>query len=197
MEERLPETRENVPHASLSDIGRRPGCVHYFVAAVGSMIIGIAIPSLLVGLRLSRKGLFDEKPEYLLKNIGLLFVLGIAVCGPGAMLLSTLLLSKLSRPSVLRTQYKTMLTGAQGGIAIAFLNVPGYFIAIVLRNDTFVQLRVALLFVVSGCTCGLWVAWQAWRSSHPGERFLPRFTLQTLILLVILWGAVLVVFQPA
>jgi hypothetical protein len=77
------------------------------------------------------------------------------------------------------------------GAAIAFLNFPGYLAVAIVHPP-----RVALLFLVAGATCGLWVGWHAWRATHLDAPRWPRFSLKTLWLLAMAWGALLVIFAP-
>jgi len=59
-----------------------------------------------------------------------------------------------------------------------------------------IALRIALLFVVTGATCGAWIAWQAYRERHPERGFFPRFSLRTLIVGAFSWGLLLAVYMP-
>jgi hypothetical protein len=78
------------------------------------------------------------------------------------------------------------------GVACAFLNLPGY------AAGMYVGLpRLLALFVVAGATCGLWIAWQAYRNIHPEAGCFPQYRLSTLLMLVIAWGVVLALFTPA
>ncbi len=120
----------------------------------------------------------------------------IILCGPGAVVLSVVLLRNLAHLTWGWTQRKTLAAGVLSGIWLAFMNVPGYFVVEILRGDTDVSARIALLFIVAGASCGLWIGWLAWKAWHPGERFFPRFSLRTLVLLVLLWGGAMLAFQP-
>lgn len=171
------------------------GIVYYLEAALGSVMIGVSLPCLLVSLRTIDKSQPIEIGSVFADVIGTLIVATI-FCGPGAVVLSIILLKILAPRSVGWTLRQTMCAGVLAGVAMAFLNLPGYFVFEILKYDTFLVVRVALLFAVAGASCGLWIAWQAWRATRPQERFLPRFSLRTLLLLVFLWGAVMLAFQP-
>ncbi|MEI6233975.1 MAG: hypothetical protein WCT04_13040 [Planctomycetota bacterium] len=170
--------------------------LNHIKAALGSIFIGVTLPSILVCLHLYEIKLGGPPHEIMQEEFVILLVAGTIFCGPGASVLSSILLLILERRSLVWTLQQTMWGGVLGGIAMAFLNVPGYMVGFILEDDPYVYSRVTLLFAVAGSTCGLWIAWVAWRSQHPGERFLPRFSLRTLIVVVLLWGAVMLAFQP-
>lgn len=172
------------------------GIRYYGAAALGSVAIGILLPFFLVCLRLMGK---PQSAAHQFVDWGLdsLFV-AMFFCGPGAFLLALVLFKVLMLESQARnwSQARTFVWGAVLGPVFATINFPGYFVGDVLKADDFIFERVMLLFAVAGTTCGLWVAWQAWRASHRHEKFLPRFSLRTLMLMVVLWGCAMLAFQP-
>ena len=89
-----------------------------------------------------------------------------------------------------------LLIGALSGCFIGYLNLPIFAAASFLNGKGWEAPQEAMLFVVSGATCGAWIAWQAFREVQPGRGFLPRFSLRTLILLVLAWGALLALLLP-
>ncbi len=172
------------------------GCLNYLMAALGSVLIGVTLPCALVGLRTLGNIQIQNGPDHHHFDFVDMVVVAIIFCSPGAIVFSLLLLAILERQAANWSLRRSMVEGAIFGIMMAFANVPGYFAIVLLQGDTFVYARVMLLFVVAGASCGIWIAWQAWRKTHPQERFLPRFSLRTIMLLVLLWGAVMLVFQP-
>lgn len=171
------------------------GCLYYIWAALGSILIAVTLPVLLVALRVcihpQRSG--EDAVAMLLAMVA-----GAAfLCSPLTIILSSVLLMMLAQSKEVRTMKQTIQAGAIRGVGMAFLNLPGYFsAAFMIRDDSFAVLRMILLFIVAGSSCGVWIGWQAWRVRNPGERFFPRFTLQTLLLFVFLWGGVMLAFQP-
>ena len=92
----------------------------------------------------------EKLPDILFKGFLILFAL-----------LQPLYTSELKEPR--------FRSAAALGMGLSFLNLPGYLVA------TFVPLfHTFVLFLVSGATCGLWVGWQVWRSTHPEAGWLPH-----------------------
>ena len=195
----VPSSPDHVINPSLKRISVKrgsPGCFRYIKAVVGSVFIGVTLPSILVIMRCI------HQPQYthgLYSEIGPIgtFAAALFGCGPGAVLLSCVLLSTLSNRKDELTLRETFKAGAVSGIKFAFLNVPGYLVFTILVDDNFAIVRVLMLFVVAGATCGMWIAWQAWSGWYAETRILPRFTLSTLMVFVFAWGAVMLLFQPA
>jgi hypothetical protein len=79
---------------------------------------------------------------------------------------------------------------ALGGVLLSFLNIPAYFFSFMVPS----MWHTMVLFIVAGIMCGLWIAWQAHRFRHPDSPVLPRFSLRSLILAVVVWGALLSAF---
>ena len=114
-------------------------------------------------------------------------------------MLALILMSFLALKTPQWSVKRSITSGALWGMGLAFLNFPGLCVLEFLydEHEPIVSvLRVALLYVVAGSTCGMWIGWQAWRGFRPSEGFLPRFTLRTMLMIVMLWGTVLVAFQP-
>lgn len=86
--------------------------------------------------------------------------------------------------------------GMWAGALLAFANLPGYFVAGILKQQPWWGLKMALLFAVAGASSGMWIAWQAYRAVHPEKRFWPQYSLATLLIVVIAWGALMGVFAP-
>ena len=190
-----PSTPKISPYrARLADRAKR-GTLYALEATMGSVPIGVTLPCILVSLRLINRPSV-EGVIFIEFNPFAIFVCAVIFCGPGAIVLSLILLKILVSKTTDWTLRQIICAGMFGGIAMAFCNLPGYLVIELLHGDTFVLERVTLLFAVAGASCGMWIAWQAWRASHPKERFLPRFSLRTLMLLVFLWGIVMLAFQP-
>ncbi|MEI6233977.1 MAG: hypothetical protein WCT04_13050 [Planctomycetota bacterium] len=165
-----------------------------FGAVLGSIIMGAIMPSLLVILRLQGSPLLKRETIYFLP----LFVVVSATigCTPGAVVLSLLLFFRLEKHSAQLTLRKLVIKGVQDGAIMAFFNLPGYLALVFFWEENFAVARLVLLFIVAGSSCGMWVAWHVWSAWRPGERYWPRFSLGTLMIVVLLWGAAMLAFQP-
>ena len=172
----------------------RAGFKHYAACALGAVFIGVTLPSILVALRVSGGGNADAG-QRLLRLLAIEATATIG-CGPGAVVLSLSLFAMLLPGMRTRSLRQATVYGALSGIVVAFLNLPGYLVFFYLEGDAHAAERVGVLFVVAGSSCGMWVAWQAWRACRPNEGFLPRFTLRTVMLVVLLWGSAMLAFQP-
>ena len=192
-----------------------------FFACTGAFIIGVTLPTLLIlwhrGLthsdRIMTPG-WIKMTEMSFKSIietALWLFSGVSVfCGPGTVLLSLLLYFILRKDvlSQLESSGLLLLRGAMLGAVLAFANQPGWSAWQLFTTELWnpqppalavramVILRFVLLFSVTGASCGAWIAWQAYRSHHPSEGQIPKYSLRTMMMLVLLWGALLALFSP-
>jgi len=166
------------------------GCFHSAKVAMGSVLIGGILSSALVNLR-------TTLPQDFLRSFISMSLFSTLFCAPGSILLSLWLHSSLVSRGADWTVRQMMKAGITGGIKIAFLNIPAYFVISLMAelDDRFFIARAILLFAVIGAACGFWVAMQAWRALHPADNF-PRFSFGTLMWMAVLFGFVLLVFQP-
>jgi uncharacterized membrane protein YsdA (DUF1294 family) len=79
---------------------------------------------------------------------------------------------------------------------MSFLNFPGYLGLLHLADDPYRLLRLCAVYIITGGVCGAWLAWQVFREQHPERGVIPRYSLRTLLLLVIAWGFLLWIFMP-
>src|SRR5258706_13413848 len=119
-------------------------------------------------------------------------------CGPGIVIISTLLYFFFRTGSSVRREDEgtAIRVGMIWGVGISWLNFPALLVRVFLDEYPLSALRVITLFLVTGATCGGWVAWQAYREAHPERRWLPRFTMGTLLVLTLAWGLLLMLFMP-
>jgi hypothetical protein len=177
---------------------------YWLMSCVGAIVIGVTLPVLLVCWNCWRTGpLLPMDDDFasaggpplivvLDRSAGLLFIATFC-CGPGAVLLAVILHNVLSAMKG-GEPHEIMRKGALLGAVLAFLNVPGFMAGALLHGD-YVGFRLACLFLVSGATCGAWIAWQAYRSNNAAPLF-PRYSLRTLLVIVFLWGLLLAIFAP-
>ena len=186
------------------------GRIYWLMACAGAIVIGVTLPTLLVcwnastpltSLILDGGGPISPSIAQVMEDFILVEIIATVGCGPGALCLGLLLYGRLSRRAKeQQTEASALIKrGLFFGMGLAYLNLPGYLAIIFMPSQDHPDIKFAkimLLFAVSGASCGVWIAWQAYRSAHEGERFLPRFTLSTLMGLVFGWGLLMAVFAP-
>jgi hypothetical protein len=165
-----------------------PYAGYLVLTIMGSVFIGAVLPSMLVCMRIWYIGHHD------IAEVMLLAILG---CGPGAMALSFVLFFVFMANSPRWTLKRARVMGAFWGAAASFTNIPGYLVISLMERDSSPILRTFLLFLVTGATCGSWVAANAWLVHRPRDPFWPRFSLRTLMILMLAWGTLMAVFRPA
>ncbi|HYG76905.1 MAG TPA: hypothetical protein VEK08_18010 [Planctomycetota bacterium] len=186
------------------------GVPEWLLACLGTLGFGITAPVLLACFYVSfdidqgMRGYADDARHM---SLGLalqqfisLELTALFLCGPGAVILCLIVYAILrADPAAAQeTPDEILLRGRWVGAVIAFANLPGYLSGFVLGWERpLTELRVALLFIVAGVVSGSWIAWQAWRASHPNAPFMPRYSLTTLLGCLLALGAVLTVFAPA
>ena len=175
----------------------------WFPALAGTLVLCVLVPCVLTWCRTQGAPfpMFDDDPPALRWNslqLIALFFCTFFLCGPGALLLAYLMLLRLRRFAGLGegAERPAITHGALWGTLIGFLDFPGYLAFFLFDKDPYGILRVAVLFAVTGATCGAWIAWQAYRERHPERGFLPRFSLRTLVVGVLAWGVLLGLFFP-
>jgi len=179
--------------------------VHFRWAVFGIMAVGILIPCVLTWLH-AHGDLFpavflevnENRMPWNLFDLMFLLFIALIGCGPGAFLLGLFAFTTMRRARCLKAsrENEAMRHGALLGAALAFANFPGYLSAVFYEGEDLIALRIALLFVVTGATCGAWIAWQAYRERHPERGLFPRFSLRTLIVGAFSWGLLLAVYMP-
>lgn len=186
---------------------RRKACFWWGLA--GSIVLSVMLPTLLVCFSQGAKGVFIDpprdpelildKPWQVVASQWFNTELGaVLFCGPGAAVLGFLLFrmcaSGAEQPIARLIQCVGL--GMFAGIFTNMLNLPCFVFAASMRNQERFVLKLALLYLVFGSMSGAWIGWQAWRATHPEERFWPRYSLGMLMIAVMAWGALLAVFAP-
>jgi len=202
-------TAASVPDAKAQAAQRRRATARRFKSALwallGAVVLGVVVPTLLTAMHT-----YDAEPmnvsasqvsgafgRFVLKFLMLMVFAGLG-CAPGAVLLALLLFYFLQKHPESKLEHERALIerGAKRGALAAFANLPGFLALVFLWQEDFAILRVLLLFLVTGTTCGAWIGWQAYRASHMDRSLFPRFTMGTLLALVMSWGVLLVLFGP-
>lgn len=178
-----------------------------FFACFGALIIGVGLPSFLIGWHTSFHIKLSESLLALIpfqppRDAGALWnlfsfeFLAAAMCGPIATFAAFLNYRKLSEMNAHTDINFLVAEGALLGGCLALLNFPAY------AAMRFIDWRVPLapllfilLLVVSGVSSGMWIAWQVYREKHGGSWF-PRYGLGTLVAAVLLWGFLLTCYAP-
>lgn len=175
-------------------------------ALAGSVLFGVIIPCFLTwialfgGANVSATNGLETVSQFQWNVVELLVLIAFALlfCSPGAMVLSSILFFIFRKLKCVESESERELIqlGVISGALVSVLNFPGFAALFFLEQYPLAWLRIVLLFVITGATCGAWTAWQAYREAHPERGFLPRFTMITLLILAISWGLLLMVFMP-
>lgn len=180
-------------------------------ALAGVMAIGVLVPSLLIWCRtgnigitrfegsLSSSGNQPVKLEWNLSDMGALTLGAAFMCGPGALVACVYGMGRLRLMRAIQhgSERVAMAKGGRLGVFFAFLNLPAFFGAKFFRGeDEWWWLRFAALLAITGASCGAWVGWQAYKEWHTERGMFPAFTLQTLLVLVILYGFLVGLYFP-
>lgn len=179
---------------------------YWLMSCLGALVFGVVLPCFLVFLNaMNTPQMKQLGDEFNLTNhlppVVMLFFWGLLIAGPGIVVIALFLHRFFKASCALQPDlapgkllFDGMLTGASTGI----LNFPAWFAAAMFDwNNSAVLLKFLLLFVVPGATYGAWIAWQAYRSHHPGEGLIPRYTLGSLLMAVFGWGILLAIYAPA
>jgi len=184
------------------------GCWNWGVGMFGALMLGVGLPVLLVNISYGMHSLYgghgQQDPNgtvWLGARLGemlSLMIIGSIFCSPGVVVLGSAVFSISLADARRGNSWREVLMGAcvLGGL-LSFLNLPGYLCLELLGNDIGVRvLKVIILFLVAGVAAGAWLARVAWRVVHPQERWIPAFSLTTLLGLVLVWGVIMAVFAP-
>ncbi|HYG77820.1 MAG TPA: hypothetical protein VEK08_22630 [Planctomycetota bacterium] len=185
---------------------------HRWTALLGSVLIGVILPTflvcwcsgakgvlnLIIKTKMNTKGkpLPDLSLDELAGNWSGMLVQALILCGPIAIGLANIVfdkcLERTRKRSTPNQRYAVLL-----GAAISIFNLPGWGVVMYLPPDGLVLLRTFLLFVVAGSSCGLWISWHAQRSVDSHKPYWPQFSLGTLLIMILSWGALMAIFAPA
>jgi hypothetical protein len=168
----------------------KPLLNHYWVTAgFGTIVIGVTLPILLVSWHRVNSA-----------SVGSVFAIEMVGClirGPGALILSAALFYYLRRWRRDLEIRSLTVHGMAWGVVCAFLNIPAHLSTMLVDwDETLAPVRYLMLFVVTGSTCGMWIAWQGYRADHPEVPSIPRYRLSTLLIITVAWGALLALYAP-
>jgi hypothetical protein len=168
-------------------------------AVFGSVFMGVTLPVLLVCYHNSNLNPIMKSAWDYVILIGYLEFLATVFCGPGAIILSVLLMIFMTRRRHRYADSHELVHASMWrGALISFLNFPGLLAGGLVASGPFVTaLRLILMFVIAGGSSGAWVGWQVYRQTNPGTPFCPRYRLSTLMLLVFSWAVLLAIFAPS
>jgi hypothetical protein len=217
----LDEETEGEPQAQPDGLLRRAlrdrGLWTGVWAGLGAVALGVTLPTLLVCWNCGRLGVTRFTDDYgvpyeptcsqILDRCVGLEVIATVACGPGALILTAFLYANLKRGAgEAETRLREVVErGMFLGACLAFLNLPAYGCVALLPETSrllpetsrfLLGLKVMALFAVAGASAGAWIGWQAWRATHTKEPFWPRYSLLTLIVVVVAWGALMGLFAP-
>ena len=161
---------------------------YWILAAGGAILSGLTLPGILLAFNIG-----VGESLRLISRVE--FWLFIAFVATGAFLLGLWLFYDLVRRWEWLNSRPPLLAGAMLGVVLAFMNLPGYLAYELLKGDFRIH-RLIALFLVAGSTSGAWIAWQAYRTKKPEVPFWPQYSIRSLLLLIIAWGALLALFAP-
>ena len=171
----------------LTEIRKKPGYLQHFRIVVGAVSAGTLLASTLKILQKSNDFGPPFRLQFLAIQISMIYGTALLKIGPVLAPMLAILLIGLERIAKVRNKSQIIWAGILGGTFISLLNVPAY-------GDPYI--RTGLLLAVVGATSGFIIGSDAWQLAHPTERAVTQFTLQTLLLLVLIWGGLMVIFQP-
>jgi hypothetical protein len=161
----------------------------------GAYVFSLLLPCLLLYWRAQGKFL-GEGPPWSLTAFGLLILTAVPLCTPGTTVLALILAVILRRqPQPEAEAERKPLTGfgALAGAALALLNLPAYLGLFHIQGD---WPRMLGLLLVGGATAGAWIGYQVFRGYHRQYPFFPRWSLRTLMLIVIALGLLMWLYMP-
>lgn len=170
------------------------GCLTHFFGALGACAIAVFFPVLVFCWR------NNEFTRHATKIADTLFtasiIYGIFVC-PGTIILSSILMWTMQNNVRLCTRPDLLRNGAVLGALIAFFNIPVWLIgAEFIHHEVFSIGQELVLIAVTGALCGMYIGARAWRAHYQQETIVLRFSLRTLVLVVLSIGALMTIFQP-
>jgi hypothetical protein len=173
-----------------------PGCFAYLRAALGVYCIATLFPILIFCwhnnefTRYSRSVIFP--------TLYALLVIASIIVAPGAVILSAISLRILRSVCVNQSRYELLRSGAVMGVFLGPCNLPSWLVVFPLTFEArvFKVSEMVLLYCLTSALCGMWVGATAWRARQPDGKVPFRFSLRTLVLVMLAIGAVLTVFQP-
>lgn len=181
----------------------KSGCKGGCFSVLGALFIGALIPALLFSFHAGAKGIHGSSGSPFLDfvmNVCGVFLIGLIYGGPLAFVLALVVYGRLSpeRGARLTDDGAHLRRGLRMGLLMAFLNVPAYLSAVFLQSDDSIVLNILRMFVVfslTGSACGFWIALVTWREQNPNQPLI-RFSLQSMMIGVFIFGAVLALFAP-
>ncbi|MCZ7646793.1 MAG: hypothetical protein M5U26_16150 [Planctomycetota bacterium] len=187
-------TSDSVQPAKGEDTERPRGFLHVGWLVLQTWLVGYVTGGCLLVLALSRTG----HPDY----ADSLMVLAIGAFPVGSLIALGLLRALWKRAVSHEAEVRRLVTwGACVGGLLSLINLFVYPAVLILSHsagleyrDGFDVLRLFAGLTASGATAGAWLGWQVARVFDPLLGRLPRFSLRTLVILVLAWGALLALF---
>jgi hypothetical protein len=96
---------------------------------------------------------------------------------------------------------KVFNIASRNGGVLGLLDIAAYFLLLFFELDGLLGLvRIVLLLMIFGAWSGIWIAWQVTLecrlTRNSAVRYLPSYTLQTLILAVLSIALLMLLFKP-
>jgi hypothetical protein len=167
----------------------------YAYGLVGAYFFSLFLPCLLLYWRAQGKFLGSGSP-WDPGNFALLMLTAVILILPGTTVLGLVLIVLLRRrpqPEAETDRRPLIRQGASVGAALALCNLPAYLGVLHIDGDV---LRMVGLILVGGATAGAWIGHQVFRGYHPQYPFLPRWSLQTLFVVVLALALLMWLYMP-
>ena len=167
----------------------------YVYGILGAYVFSLLLPCLLLYWRAQGKFL-GEGPPWSPTAFALLILTAVVICTPGTTVLAlilTVILRRKPQPEAEAERKPLIGFGALAGAGLAVLNAPAY---LGLFHIHFDWPRMVGLVLVGGATAGAWIGYQVFRGYHRQYPFFPRWSLRTLMLIVIALGLLMWLYMP-
>jgi uncharacterized membrane protein YsdA (DUF1294 family) len=167
----------------------------YVYGVLGAYVLSLFLPCLLLYWRAQGKFL-GEGPPWSPVAFGLLILTAVILCTPGTTVLAlivTVILRRKPQPEAEAERKPLLGLGASIGAGMAVLNFPAYLGVLHIHGD---WPRMVGVVLVGGATAGAWIGYQVFRGYHRQYPFFPRWSLQTLMLIVITLGLLMWLYMP-
>lgn len=162
--------------------------------ALGAQVFSLLVPCVLMWWTNAGALRVFSSQRWSVGNMIALVITAVILCSPGTLVLGLILVAIVRRRSETtgeQLKRRVVREGAIYGALLAFLNVPAYLGFIHVGNPGFIP-----ILGVGGAMAGSWIGWRVYGKLEPPQPFWPRFSLGTLLLLVLGWAALFFLYAP-
>ena len=162
--------------------------------ALGAQVLSLFLPCLLMWWTNAGALRVFSSQRWSVGNLIALVITAVILCSTGTLVLGLILVAIVRRrPETTGEQLKRQVVrkGAIYGAVLAFFNVPAYLGFLHVGNPGFIP-----ILGVGGAMAGAWIGWRVYGKLEPPQPFWPRFSLGTLVLIVVVWAALFFLYAP-